>query len=139
MSPRHWSEPYIGLQWAPVGRAQGGVDCWGLVRLIYGEVAQIDLPAFEGVYVTAEERADIASLVADQRESGPWVEVRADQAADFDVVVFNCIGFQSHVGIICSPGLMLHATAGKLSGVERYDSGAWRYRLSGIYRHRMRA
>lgn len=139
MIARHWSEPYVGLPFAPMGRTGAGVDCWGLCALVYREVAQIDLPAFTGAYVTAEERADIAALVAGQKHVGPWVEIARGDEADLDILVFDCLGFQSHVGIVCERGRMLHATAGKLSGVERYDNGPWRHRLAGIYRHRMRA
>jgi cell wall-associated NlpC family hydrolase len=52
--------------------------------------------------------------------------------------VFHALGFQSHVGIVAGPGLMLHATAGQPSGMVRYMDGRWRPRLTGIYRHRMR-
>ena len=32
-----WVADYVGLPWEPYGRTRAGVDCWGLVRLVYEE------------------------------------------------------------------------------------------------------
>lgn len=135
----HWSTPYVGLPWLPAGRDASGVDCWGLLRLVYRDVLQIDLDPLNGRYCTAEERADIAAIVAGERDNGPWLPVEFGDEADFDVLVLHWLGFQSHVGVVAGPGLMLHAMAGQPSGIVRYLEGRWRPRLAGIYRHRMRA
>jgi cell wall-associated NlpC family hydrolase len=134
----HWSSPYVGIPWQPVGRDKSGCDCWGLVRLVYSDILQINLDALTGCYVTAEERADIAAIIAGEKQVGKWLPVEIGREADFDVLVFHALGFQSHVGIVAGPGLMLHATAGQPSGMVRYMDGRWRPRLTGIYRHRMR-
>lgn len=135
----HWSMPYVGLPWLPMGRTAAGCDCWGLVRLIYQEVAQIDLDPLDGRYVTAEERADIAAIIRGERATGQWVPVELGGEADLDVIVLHWLGFQSHVGVVAGRGLMLHAMAGQPSGVVRYLEGRWRPRITGIFRHRMRA
>lgn len=134
----HWSEPYIGLPWRPMGRTAEGCDCWGLIRLVYRDVLQIDLDPLDGRYATAEERADIAAIVASEAAIGPWLPVEVGQEADFDVLVLHWLGFQSHVAVVAGAGMMLHATKPD-SGIERYQDGRWRPRIVGIYRHRMRA
>lgn len=134
----HWSAPYVGIPWEPVGRDETGCDCWGLVRLVYREILQIELDPLNGCYATAEERADIAAIIEDERSCGSWVPVEIGQETDFDVLVFRALGFQSHVGLVAGSGLMLHATADQPSGIVRYMDGRWRPRLTGIYRHRMR-
>ena len=39
----HWSTQYIGLPVSPLGTSRGGVDCWGLVMLVYAEIFSIRL------------------------------------------------------------------------------------------------
>jgi probable lipoprotein NlpC len=130
----HWSSSFVGMPWEPGGRSRNGCDCWGLVTQVYAGVAGITLDLLTGLYTTAEERADIAKIVAGERANGPWVEIDPSTVRDLDLLLFSCGGFESHVGIVCGRGLMLHATAGKASSIERYRSfmpglvGAWRHK-----------
>lgn len=130
----HWSANYIGLPFLPGGRTREGVDCWGCVCLVYAEVSGITLDPLTGFYVTAEEREDIARLVDGQRAHGPWVKVEAGDERELDILLFRCFGLQSHVGVVCGEGQMLHVTAGKESRIERYQAslpslvGAWRHK-----------
>lgn len=135
----HWSTAYVGMPWCAMGRGTDGCDCWGLIHLVYREVLKIELPRLEGLYTTAEERADIAAIIRDEEAGGSWLRVEPGKEADFDVLVSHALGFQSHVGLVAGPGLMLHATSGQTSGIVRYREGRWRPRITGIYRHRMRA
>ena len=48
-----WVEPYIGIPFVEGGRSvadDGGLDCWGLVTLIYREHYGIELPSYDGPY-----------------------------------------------------------------------------------------
>jgi len=134
--PEHWSQSFVGLPWLPGGRGRDGCDCWGLVCLVYREALQIELPSFDGAYVTARERRDIAAIVSSERDKMDWREVATP--ADFDVLLFRVGRYESHVGIACGRGMMLHASSGNLSAVERIGP-MWASRLAAIYRHRMRA
>ncbi|MBS4019528.1 MAG: C40 family peptidase [Dechloromonas sp.] len=131
----HWSARYIGLPWLPGGRTRDGVDCWGLMTLVYAEVAGVPLDPLNGLYVTAEEREDIARIVDGQCAHGPWVKVEAGDEREMDILLFRCFGLQSHVGVVCGRGLMLHATSGKDSSIERYADGRWLPRLMSAWRH----
>jgi len=131
----HWSESYVGLPWRAAGRDRSGVDCWGLTRLVYQEVAGVTLDSLDGVYVTADEREVIAAIVAGEMRAGQWRPVPRDAGQELDVLVFRCLGLESHVGIVVGRGLMLHATMGQQSMVDRYVGGRWIPRLTGIWRH----
>jgi cell wall-associated NlpC family hydrolase len=135
----HWSNSYIGLPWAPGGRDRDGLDCWGCVRLVYQEVAGIELDPLTGAYVTAEEREDIAAIVAGEMAHGPWVSCETGHERELDIALFRCFGLQSHVGVIVGSGMMLHATAGQESAIERYTDGRWAPRFMGAWRHKSRS
>lgn len=45
----HWATKYVGLPYCLGGRERDGVDCWGLVRLVYREERGVLLPDLPGV------------------------------------------------------------------------------------------
>jgi cell wall-associated NlpC family hydrolase len=140
MNGLHWSAGFIGLPWADRGRTRAGCDCWGLVRLVYQEVAGIDLPSFDEAYVTAEEQSVVAAVIADVRQGGrgasPWLEV-AGPAESLDLLLFRCGRHESHVGVVVDPrrALMLHSQNRDQSRIESFDRAEWARRRIGFFRH----
>ncbi|CAN2532525.1 hypothetical+protein [Methylocapsa aurea] len=128
-----WSNDYVGLPWRARGRDRAGLDCWGLVRLVYWERVGLSLPAYSESYATAEERAEISSVISGERASGDWREV--DEPLVYDVALFRIGGLESHVGVIVGPGLMLHVTEGHDSEIVRIFAPQWAPRLSRVMRH----
>lgn len=131
----HWSADYIGLPFRDGGRARDGLDCWGLVCLVYAEQLGVTLNPLSGRYGSTRESEEIAALAADQSTAGPWRPVAPGDDRPFDVLLFRAYCLPTHVGLICGPRLMLHATSGRLSGVEFFADGRWLPRLIGAWRH----
>lgn len=129
----HWSRDYVGLPWAFAGRSRAGVDCWGLLWLIYRDVLGIQITSYAQETTDAPEREQIAALMAGELVKSPWRPVEQEQP--FDMVIFRRAGIDSHVGIVVSPGRMLHITHDTESRVERFDQGRWKSKLLGIRRH----
>lgn len=63
---QHWATHYVGLPYLAGGRDRAGLDCWGLLRLVYLEQRGIELPQLPGVYVDDElliSRENLAQCV----------------------------------------------------------------------------
>lgn len=88
----HWAAKYIGLPYVPGGREKDGVDCWGLLRLIYKEEMQLDLPLLPGV-------VDESLLAISRRfeSASNWFEISAPE--DGCAVAMSKHRFLHHVGI----------------------------------------
>ncbi len=129
-----WWNDYVGIPYRQHGRNRAGADCWGLVRLVYAEQFDHDLPSFSEAYAdSADER--IVELLAKHREG--WDKV--DDPQPGDVVLFKVIGQLAHVGIAAAPGTFLHAREGHAATIERLESGSWKHRIEGFYRYRDKA
>ena len=68
----HWSAAYVGLPWAEKGRDRAGLDCWGLVRLVYANALLIELPSYTEAYASVAERGEIGALMSTGSERWPW-------------------------------------------------------------------
>lgn len=133
----HWTVPFIGIPFVEFGRTRSGCDCWGLVRLVYQEELGIDLPDYLGRYASAEERVELQALIAEGKATGPWrpADVHDVRPQPFDVMVYRRGRLDSHLGLFVEPGVMLHVAAEEHAKLERFSTGQWLNRLSGIYRH----
>lgn len=125
---------YIGLPYEDRGRTRDGVDCWGLVRLVYQDGFDIELPDYSELYVSAVERREVQAVIDGGEASGEWT--RVEVPAVCDLMVFRQGRTRSHVGLFVSSGLMLHIDEGHTARIESYSAGHWSPRLTGIFRHR---
>ena len=128
-----WSNAYVGIPYADLGRSVYGCDCWGLARLVYGAELGIALPDYTDGYASAEEQADVASLIGQETSTSIWS--RAEEHAAFDLLLFRHGRHESHVGIYIEPGVMLHMATDDQSKHERFEKGRWKARLVGGFRH----
>jgi hypothetical protein len=127
-----WTNDYIGIPYLGMGRDRAGADCWGLVRLVYRDRYGIDLPDYSEQAYNAADGAETAPLIAAGRDV--WSAVT--EPAEGDVVLLRIKGYPSHVGVLVGPAQMLHVYRDGLTAcIERLDSGVWKHRIEGYYRH----
>lgn len=123
-----WVALYIGLPFRDRGRTRAGLDCWGLMRLVFREQTGKDLP-------------DIPyRSTADARNIGQWIEDAAPQWREvagyesvMDIALFAANPL--HVGMVVGDGQILHIEEDTCSVVESYRSSRWGNRLLGVYRY----
>lgn len=131
-----WSNAYIGIPWQEFGRTRQGCDCWGLACVVYRDALGIELPSYQGAYTSAGEQREIAGLIEAAAVTPTWLRVTPQTARPFDLAVFRRGHLRSHIGIVVSPGLMLHLAREDSASIARFDRGQWHTRLSGIWRHK---
>lgn len=129
-----WTNDYIRIPFLERGRDRAvGVDCWGLVRLVYADRLGVELPTLTG-YSDLKDRISIAQIIGE--ESASWWSVAPGFERIYDVAVFKMVGRPMHVGIVVKPGVMLHSEQGKGTHISEYSKDLhWSNRLEGFYRH----
>jgi len=123
-------EKYIGIPYAEKGRDETGADCWGLVRLVYKNELNIDLPSFNAEYETSDNER-LEELFAQYKEG--WGLVDTPEIGD--VVIFRVFGYESHIGICISDNKFLHVRESRDAVVESLDNPKWSKRITGFYKY----
>ena len=125
-----WHNKYVGIPYKEKGRDLTGLDCWGLLRLVYSEEFKINLPSFVTEY-TENDTVRIEELIAQYKEG--WEKL--DSPQEGCVVLFRILGTESHVGVAISPTHFLHARDGQASAIESFESRAWSNRIIGYFKY----
>jgi cell wall-associated NlpC family hydrolase len=129
-----WANHYVGLPFAEHGRDRTGVDCWGLLRLIYQEQFGLTLPSYAEAYRTTIDAQEIGALVQREATSG-WEAVPLAEARLGDVLILRVRNYPMHCGLVLAPPKFLHIERRIQAAVERWDAWHWSQRISGVFRH----
>ncbi len=129
---------FIGVPYVDHGRSHDGVDCWGLVHLVYDELLGIRLPDYRAFYGSANDQAEVSALLgmaaAGQIAGASWRPVPRGDWKPLDVVLIRMGRYASHVGILAGGGLFLHCLKGRAAVLEAVDSFHWGSAIKGAYR-----
>ena len=130
----HFANHYVGTKFKNRGRTKEGVDCWGLVRLIYAEQFAIELPSYDDEYNSSHNISETREAI--EEHSKEWINIEPGQERAGDVIVMKLSGYPTHVGMVLTNGKMLHIIEGTDAVVENYHSRLWQHRIVGFYRHK---
>lgn len=127
------TDKYLDIPYVDHGRSVDGLDCWGLVWLVYKNEFGIDLPSWSAAYENAD-KTSFRSIKKRVDCFSNWREV--DRPQPGDVATFNA-GGNFHVGICLDKYGMwiMHIMRGSKVTRERVTSLIWRDRLQGYYRY----
>lgn len=92
----NWVQRYVGIPYRPCGRDHYGIDCYGLVCLVYREVLGIELPDW-----LTQPDIDLTGA------AGHWVDL--DNPVDLCIVRSPRNNWSDHMGIFVG-GAVLNAT-----------------------------
>lgn len=128
----NWANDYVGIPFAEKGRTrEGGLDCFGLVKLVLFEQYDIRIREADGY----KDSRDINCIctIFDASVKRDWLEVLPpSKAKPGDVVVFKMKS--PHLGIVVGEGLFLHVMEGRNTCIENFRASMWSGRLIGVYR-----
>jgi len=96
----------------------------------------VTMPSFADDYVCSAERSELDALIAGER--GTFEPIDEGKEKPLDLALFRIRGWRSHIGIVTSPGRMLHVgNEEQQSCIESYRTGRWAPKLEGFYRYAM--
>ena len=122
---------YITVPYKSHGRGFDGIDCWGLVYLIYLHDLGITLPTYVEDYESIEDSEAVGTLV--DKESEKWTKV--DKPEKFDVIIIRMKGFPMHCAVYVGEGKFIHCLKGVNVSMEKLRSVSWKNRIEGFYRY----
>jgi len=114
------------------GRDWDGLDCWGLVRLAYLEIYDIELPSFADRYERSNDYETVTEIIKLEKD-GVWNEV--DTPREGDGALLKLAGHPTHVGLMVDPLRVLHTERNIGPMIEEVASLMWKDRVEGYYRH----
>jgi cell wall-associated NlpC family hydrolase len=126
-------EDLVGAPWVAGGRSAAGIDCLGVVLVV---AARLGIPV-EEPRDAVERLAAMGWTITPGDFPDGWAEVRPPYRVG-DVVVLwdDAARAENHVGIVDTPGHVLHATFG--AGTVRTPVGRLARRIRRAYRWTVR-
>ncbi len=134
--PHVWESSYTDLPFQDGGRDFTGVDCWGLVRLIYAKELSIELPSY--AEISAKSLIAVAREIGKGKDGLEWQEIEREAIKPFDVAVMTLYGSTrvGHVGVITSNRKVMHVELGCAVVVVSLDHIQIRERVKCFRRHK---
>jgi len=124
---------YIGIPFKDKGRTVEGLDCWGLLYLIFKEQFGIEIPSFVDDYPTSTNLKAVGALI--EQNSHTWINIEQDVQKAGDVLLMRFFGHPVHVGILIDKRRMIHVLKGRNTCLQKIDQTMWQSRILGTYRH----
>lgn len=125
-----WWNKYIGTPFKEKGRDQNGVDCWGLLRIVYKNELGIDLPDYLECYESTNDKEVLSSLISREKDQ-KWEPI--DKPTEFSALVLKMDGVPFHVGVYTHDGKFIHCARGSNTVHEKINSFRWRNNVAGVY------
>jgi hypothetical protein len=124
---------YIGIPFKAHGSDREGLDCFGLIRLVYKEAFDIKIDPVP--YPDPQDLSENAVWIKDTQKD--WTETNDPEPGD--LISFKILGHESHLGIVYDPGkTFLHSDSSAGVVIERMKSIMWSKRIGKFYRHKFK-
>lgn len=129
-----WTMQYLNIPFVDKGRDRKGLDCYGLVRLVYQEQRMLTLPSYTESYTTTADLEEIQALA--QREFlARWRPIPHEDARVFDGLVLRIDGDPIHFGLVLDDQWFLHTMRDIWSKPDRWKSLGWKHRVAQVMRY----
>lgn len=133
-----WVNRYLHLPFVDGGRDNNGVDCWGLVQLVYRQELQIELPSYSEI--SAEDLIKVARQITVGKDGEAWQNVAPETIKPFDICVMRFFGRKSigHVGIVVDRKTIFHVERVANASLTPLNHYTIKERIECFRRHKTR-
>ncbi len=120
---------YLGIPYKNRGRDLSGLDCWGLVLMIYKDI-NINLPDLEKYDIKWSYKGKNYIM---ERYTNDWVRVDKPRLLDI-ILIKNSKGIVNHAGVMLDSSKFIHCPkAGVVLGGA--NDKLWKDRIEGFFRN----
>lgn len=126
-----WITNYVGLPFLELGRSSSGIDCWGLVKLVYKDRLDVMLPDYLE-YSSVGEKSEVEAVINKGKQIH-WEKVSNPE--QLDVILFNIYNRPLHVGVVLDSFQFMHSPQDNFVRVENFTDRIWKNRVEGFYRY----
>lgn len=128
---------YLGIPFVSGGRQISGLDCWGLVRLVYLDGLALDLPSYGEI--GAYELARVSRAMDRDKDGEAWADAPTGALKPFDVCVMRLHGSSriGHVGVMVDAKRVLHVEEASASVIVPVTHFTIRERVACFRRYRL--
>lgn len=125
-----WMYKYYGIPWVPGGRTFEGFDCWGLVRSVYLQQLDLDLPLY---MVDPNKKLSVSRMMIDGLSD--WHSL--DEPKHMSLVVLSKSKIPSHVGIYIDEagGFVFHSVSGVGVCADSLATVREQFKMIEFYEH----
>ena len=120
---------YLTIPFKDRGRDHNGVDCFGLVQIIYKQEFKIQLPSYIEAYENEKDRESICNEINKEKKLSGWVET--DNPNHGNLIILNLLGRPLHLGVMLDHNSFIHCMKGKGTIIEKTTDIIWRNRING--------
>jgi cell wall-associated NlpC family hydrolase len=118
------------------GRSKKGCDCWGLVRIFYKDILNIELPSFENIYLNENrnysETSDNIEREKIKEKRDRFKQVNNPKYGD--IILISLMGRPIHIGVALDNKTMIHTRKSSGVVIEDFSGVKWNKRIEGYYR-----
>ncbi len=128
---------YIGLPYRESGRSIEGVDCFGLIRLIYKEVREIELPGFEEVGYNNKTWHNSKGKDITDNIGSKLLRVNPPYGLYDGIIFYKYIGSRiaDHIGMYLGNNKFIHIEENSTSMISRLESTPYEHRIYAALRY----
>ena len=128
MTPKDITTKYLGVPYKHMGRTMAGLDCWGLIKLVYADIG-VDVADLDN-YELAWARKGHGHF--ESQKYPEWKRVENPQF--LDVVLFKATEtIVNHAGLVLDERRFIHCCRAGVV-VARLGDLQWFKRTVGFYR-----
>ena len=127
-----WTQKYVGIPFLSGGRNEGGVDCYGLVRLILNNEYGYNLPLLSNTYDNALDVCETGSLF--QKYVPLLCGEKISKPEEKAVALLKMRGLPSHVALYAGDDFIIHAMSKNGVACERLSRPLLKSMIEGWYR-----